>query len=176
MHGFGSFRKKASRKRPKIDFSRWRDYSKQMASDGASSEEVSAKRGFLDLPLETQKQAFTYLNYQDLLKNQRVSSQFFALASAQLYRDLDFKLTNSDIHDESHSSMRTAEALQTIIASDYNYGRHIKSFRLTMVDDNSQTSAVMSRFLWDRAGFASKTLNTSLLLLVKKATMLESFL
>lgn len=62
MHGFGSFRKKASRKRPKIDFSRWRDYSKQMASDGASSEEVSAKRGFLDLPLETQKQAFTYVS------------------------------------------------------------------------------------------------------------------
>ncbi|KAL8854656.1 MAG: hypothetical protein Q9221_000438 [Calogaya cf. arnoldii] len=44
-----------------------------------------------------------------------------------------------------------------------------------MVDDNSPTSAVMSRFLWDRAGFASKALNVSLLLLVKKATMLESF-
>ncbi|KAL8806568.1 MAG: hypothetical protein Q9223_004685 [Gallowayella weberi] len=131
--------------------------------------------GFLALPLETQRQTFTNLSYQDLLKTLTVSSQFFALASAQLYRELDFRLTNSDVHDESHSSMRTAEALQTIIASDYNYGQHIKSFRLTMVDDNSQTSAVMSRFLWDRAGFASKTLNTSLLLLIKKATMLESF-
>ncbi|KAL9002085.1 MAG: hypothetical protein Q9188_004977 [Gyalolechia gomerana] len=45
-----------------------------------------------------------------------------------------------------------------------------------MVDDNTQSSLVMSRFLWDRAGFASKTLNTSLLLLLKRATMLESFL
>lgn len=72
--------------------------------------------------------------------------------------------------------MRTAEALQTIVASDYDYGQYIKSFRITMVDDNTQSSLVMSRFLWDKAGFASKTLNTSLLLLLKKATALESFL
>lgn len=116
------------------------------------------------------------LSHPDILKTLRVSSQFFALASAQLYRDLDFKLSNSDAHDGSSSGIQTAEALQTIIASDYNYGQYIKSFRLTMVDDNSQTSAVMSRFLWDRTGFASKALNVSLLLLVKKATMLESFL
>ncbi|KAL8728956.1 MAG: hypothetical protein Q9166_005051 [cf. Caloplaca sp. 2 TL-2023] len=158
-------------------------------------QEALTKRCFLDLPLETQKHAFTYvssicssqsvlllpelndgqLSHQDLLKNLRVSSQFFALACAQLYRELDFKLANSDTHDENSSSMRTAEAIQTIISSDYNYGQYIKSFRITMVDDNSQTAAVMSRFLWDRAGFASKTLNTSLLLVVKKATMLESF-
>lgn len=161
----------------------------------ASASGLTPKR-FLDLPVETQKQAFTYvsstyfpptalhvlctkteqLSHPDLLKTLRVSSQFFALACAQLYRDLDFKLSNSDAHDGSSSGIQTAEALQTIIASDYNYGQYIKSFRLTMVDDNSQTSAVMSRFLWDRAGFASKALNVSLLLLVKKATMLESFL
>lgn len=72
--------------------------------------------------------------------------------------------------------MRTAEALQTIVASEYNYAQHIKSFRMMMMDDNTQGSLVMSRFLWDKAGFASKTLNTSLLLLLKKATALESFL
>ncbi|KAL8720230.1 MAG: hypothetical protein Q9225_002862 [Loekoesia sp. 1 TL-2023] len=115
---------------------------------------------FLDLPLETQKHVFNYVS----------------LACAELYRILDFKLTNSDTVDEGGWSMRTAEALQTIVASDYNYGQHIKSFRITMVDDNTQSALVMSRFLWDRAGFASKTLNTSLLLLLKKATMLESFL
>ncbi|KAL8674470.1 MAG: hypothetical protein Q9168_001135 [Polycauliona sp. 1 TL-2023] len=143
-------------------------------SNMAAASNTTPKR-FLDLPLETQKHAFVYLSHQDLLKTLRVSSQFFALACAQLYRDLDFKLSNADGHDGSSSGIQTAEALQTIIASDYNYGQYIKSFRLTMVDDNSQTSAVMSRFLWDRAGFASKALNVSLLLLVKKATMLESF-
>lgn len=116
------------------------------------------------------------MSHKDLLTNLTVSPQFFSLACAQLYRILDFKLTNSDTVDEGGWSMRTAEALQTIVASDYNYGQHIKSFRITMVDDNTQSSLVMSRFLWDRAGFASKTLNTSLLLLLKKATMLESFL
>ncbi|KAL8696620.1 MAG: hypothetical protein Q9224_002703 [Gallowayella concinna] len=131
--------------------------------------------GFLALPLETQRQTFTNLGYQDLLKTLTVSSHFFALASTQLYRDLDLGIANSDTHDEGNSSMRTAEVLQTIIASDYSYGQHIKSFRLNMVEDNSQTNAVMSRFVWDRSGFASKALNTSLLPLIKKATMLESF-
>ncbi|KAL8778159.1 MAG: hypothetical protein Q9213_007548 [Squamulea squamosa] len=140
----------------------------------ATANNPNPKR-FLHLPLEIHKNAFTYLSHNDLLTTLRVSSQFFALACAQLYRDLDFKLTNSDIHDGDSSSIRTAEALQTIIAGEHNYGQYIKSFRLTMVDDNSQTSAVMSRFLWDKAGFASKSLNVSLLLLVKKATMLESF-
>ncbi|KAL8942940.1 MAG: hypothetical protein Q9216_001355 [Gyalolechia sp. 2 TL-2023] len=134
------------------------------------------KIAFLDLPLETQKQVFTYLSQRDLLANLTVSPHFFTLAAAQLYRVLDFKLTNSDTVDEGGWSMRTAEALQTVVASDYNYGQHIKSFRITMVDENTQSSLVMSRFLWDRAGFASKTLNTSLLLLLKRATMLESFL
>ncbi|KAL8775662.1 MAG: hypothetical protein Q9209_000158 [Squamulea sp. 1 TL-2023] len=140
----------------------------------ATTNNPNPKR-FLHLPLEIHKNTFTYLSHNDLLTTLRVSSQFFALACAQLYRDLDFKLTNSDIHDGDSSSIRTAEALQTIIAGEHNYGQYIKSFRLTMVDDNSQTSAVMSRFLWDKAGFASKSLNVSLLLLVKRATMLESF-
>ncbi|KAL8859564.1 MAG: hypothetical protein Q9178_003963 [Gyalolechia marmorata] len=110
------------------------------ASVPTTANDPTVKR-FLDLPLETQKHAFTYLSHQDLLKALRVSSQFFALACAQLYRDLDFKLTNSDAHDESSSSMRTAEALQTIIASDYNYGQYIKSFRLTM-DPRAATSEI----------------------------------
>lgn len=152
----------------------------------------SPRSPFLDLPLETQKHIFTYvsdgrcslpseligiqLSHKDLLSNLTVSPHFFTLACAQLYRVVDFKLTNSDTGDDAGSSMRTAEALQTIVASDYNYGQYIKSFRITMVDDNTQTSAVMSRFLWDKANFASKILNTSLLLLIKKSTMLESFL
>ncbi|KAL9011803.1 MAG: hypothetical protein Q9173_003393 [Seirophora scorigena] len=131
---------------------------------------------FENLPLETQKHVFTYLGHKDLLPSLTVSRHFSTLACAQVYRVLDFKLTNSDTVDEGGWSMRTAEALQTVVASDYNYGQHIKSFRITMVDDNTQSSLVMSRFLWDRAGFASKTLNTSLLLLLKKATALESFL
>ncbi|KAL8872709.1 MAG: hypothetical protein Q9174_001709 [Haloplaca sp. 1 TL-2023] len=131
----------------------------------------SSKSPFLDLPLETQK----HLSHRDLLSNLTVSPHFFSLASAQLYRVVDFKLTNSDVGDDAGSSMRTAEALQTIVASDHNYGQYIKSFRMTMVDDNNQTTAVMSRFLWDKSNFASKILNTSLLLLIKKSTMLESF-
>ncbi|KAI4178246.1 MAG: hypothetical protein LQ346_007508 [Caloplaca aetnensis] len=137
---------------------------------------MTAPTLLVQLPLETQKHIFTYVGHKDLLSNLTVSRHFFTLACAQLYRVLDFKLTNSDTADEGGWSMRTAEALQTIVASDYDYGQHIKSFRITMVDDNTQSSLVMSRFLWDKAGFASKTLNTSLLLVLKKATALESFL
>ncbi|KAL9590816.1 MAG: hypothetical protein Q9203_000362 [Teloschistes exilis] len=135
----------------------------------------NGRKAFLDLPLETQKQVFTYIGRKDLVNTLTVSQQFFDLASAQLYRNVEFKLTNSDF-DDAGSSMKTAEALQTIVSSDYDYGQYIKSFHVTMAEDNTQSAVVMSRFLWDKAGFAVKALNTALLVLLKKATMLESFL
>ncbi|KAL8952605.1 MAG: hypothetical protein Q9222_001479 [Ikaeria aurantiellina] len=131
---------------------------------------------FLELPAETQKHIFSYLGQKELLISLTVSPIFHHLACIQLYRNLEFKIHNSENRDDVGSSMQTAEALQTIITSDYNYAQHIKSLRVVMVDDNTQTSTIMSKFTWDRSGFASKALNTSLLLLVKRATALESFL
>ncbi|KAL8665467.1 MAG: hypothetical protein Q9202_002172 [Teloschistes flavicans] len=145
------------------------------ASYAALTMAQNGQKTFPDLPLETQKQIFTYIGRKDLVNSLTVSHQFFDLASAQLYRNVEFKLTNSDF-DDAGSSMRTAEALQTIVSSDHDYGQYIKSFNLTMAEDNTQSAVVMSRFLWDKAGFAVKALNTALLVLLKKATMLESFL
>ncbi|KAL8694726.1 MAG: hypothetical protein Q9218_000652 [Villophora microphyllina] len=145
------------------------------ASYAALTMAHSSGMSFLDLPLETQKHIFTYVGRKELVNHLTVSQHFFNLACAQLYRNLEFKLTNSDF-DDAGSSMRTAEALQTIVSSDYDYGQYIKSFHISMTEDNTQSALVMSRFLWDRAGFAIKALNTALLVLLKKATMLESFL
>ncbi|KAL8711391.1 MAG: hypothetical protein Q9220_004289 [cf. Caloplaca sp. 1 TL-2023] len=116
------------------------------------------------------------LGQKELLISLTVSPHFHTLACTQLYRNLEFKIHNSESKDDVGSSMQTAEAIQTIITSDYNYGQHIRSLRVVMVDDNTQTSAIMSKFTWDRSGFASKALNTSLLLLIRRTTSLESFL
>lgn len=158
-----------------LDYTMFQSFDDLPASYAALTMAQNGRKAFLDLPLETQKQVFTYIGRKDLVNTLAVSQQFFDLASAQLYRNVEFKLTNSDF-DDAGSSMKTAEALQTIVSSDYDYGQYIKSFHVTMAEDNTQSAVVMSRFLWDKAGFAVKALNTALLVLLKKATMLESFL
>ncbi|KAL9586024.1 MAG: hypothetical protein Q9212_001169 [Teloschistes hypoglaucus] len=158
-----------------LDYTMFQSFDDLPASYAALTMAQNGRKTFLDLPLETQKHIFAYVGRKDLVNTLTVSQQFFDLACAQLYRNVEFKLTNSDF-DDAGSSMKTAEALQTIVSSDYDYGQYIKSFHVTMAEDNTQSAVVMSRFLWDKAGFAVKALNTALLVLLKKATMLESFL
>ncbi|KAL8627888.1 hypothetical protein Q9189_006417 [Teloschistes chrysophthalmus] len=153
-----------------LDYTMFQSFDDLPASYAALTMAQNGRKTFLDLPLETQKHIFTYVGRKDLVNTLTVSQQFFDLACAQLYRNVEFKLTNSDF-DDAGSSMKTAEALQTIVSSDYDYGQYIKSFHVTMAEDNTQSAVVMSRFLWDKAGFAVKALNTALLVLLKKATI-----
>lgn len=111
----------------------------------------------------------------DLLSLQRVSQHFFSLATAEIYRDLDFNFTSSDaLHDGTPHS-RTADAVQTVVASDRDYGQHIRSFRLGISEETSNNALLMSRVLWDSAADPSKVLNTIILLMVRKADTMESF-
>lgn len=87
---------------------------------------------------------------------------------------LDF---NSACADDSGAPVsRLADALQTVVASDLDYGQHVRIFRLGLSEDNSSNALMLSRVLWDSVGDPSKALNTLILLMVRKATMLESFL
>lgn len=111
----------------------------------------------------------------DLLSLQRVSHHFFSLATAEIYRDLDFNFTSSDALHNGTPHSRTADAVQTVVASDRNYGLHIRSFRLGISEETSNNALLMSRVLWDSAADPSKVLNTVILLMVRQAGMMESF-
>lgn len=139
----------------------------------------------LDLPLETQKQIIAQVSRKDLFLFQRVSPHFLSLASAEIYRHLDLKITNSGDEENGATSSHAAEALQTICASEHDYGQHIKSLRLGVNEDSieympsrlhiPQDPFLMTRLLWDSKSDSSKFLNTALLLVARKLRILETF-
>ncbi len=115
------------------------------------------------------------VNGKDLHSLLRVSRHFFSLASAEIYRDLDFNFTTSEASDHNAMSSRLADALQTIIASEHDYAQYIKSFRYGISEGNSHNALLMARVLWDPTSDPCKILNTAMLLMVKQAAILESF-
>ena len=126
------------------------------------------------------------VNRNDLFALQRVSSHLFSLACAEIYRDLDLNITNSEAEEGGSRGSHAAEALQTILASEYDYGQHIKSFRLGVMEDNIDLGLgnlrtihhdphLMTRLLWDSKSDSSKFLNMTMLLMTRKASILETF-
>lgn len=116
-----------------------------------------------------------------------MNPHFHSLASAEIYRTLDFNIISSETEDVGNPTSRAADALQTILASEYDYGQHIKSFRMGAVADKYMAvppsrhhaayddQLLMTRLLWDSKTDPSKFLNTALLLMARKASILESF-
>ena len=116
-----------------------------------------------------------------------MSPHFLSLASAEIYRDLDLKITNSADDENGAPNSHAADALQTICASEYDYGQHIKNFRLGVNEDSleyfpttrglshNSDPLLMTRLLWDSRSDSSKFLNTALLLVARKLRILESF-
>ena len=115
-----------------------------------------------------------------------MSPHFLSLASAEIYRELDLKITNSGDEENGAPSSHAADALQTICSSEHDYGQHIKSFRLGVNEDSldcmprglthaGQDPFLMTRLLWDSKSDSSKFLNTALLLAARKLRILERF-
>ena len=118
----------------------------------------------------------------DLLTIQTLSRQFHLLASAEIYRSLDFSITSAEADDKGDVSSRAADALQTINTSEYDYAQHIKSFRLGLGDSITMASGlsypdphILTRVVFDSRSDASKFLNTSVLQMVRRASILEAF-
>ena len=124
------------------------------------------------------------MSRKDLFIFQRLSPHCFFLANAEIYRILDLNLTNSGDDDSASPGSHAADALQTILASEHNYAQHIKSFRLGVNDDSldmlgghssHSDPLLMTRLLWDSKSDSSKFLNTALLLMARKANVMENF-
>ena len=124
---------------------------------------------------------------RDLFSLQTVNAHFRGLASAEIYRCLEFNIISSEAEDSGRPHSRAADALQTILVSDYDYAQHIKIFRMGVATYRHPITGharshgalnnqiLMTRLLWDSKTDPSKFLNTALLLMARKATILESF-
>ncbi|KAG8528154.1 uncharacterized protein KY384_007070 [Bacidia gigantensis] len=136
------------------------------------------------LPPETLQNVINYVDIHDLLTVQTLSKRFHSLASNELYRSLDFDITCIETEDRGNVSSRVADALQTINISDYNYAQHIKNFRLghTMARGSWMSrpsygeSLLRLRTVFDSKTDASKLLSTSILQMIRQASILECFM
>ena len=146
--------------------------------DSVSAPESSAKKtGLIDLPLETQKEIFTWIKPRDLLSLQLVSSQFHSLASARLYSVLRFILTHADAPNYySKPNTRLAYALHTFATSDHDYAQYVRAFSLELSDRDADDvkQRILSKYHFEEE--ATKYLNTALLLMLRKASTLETFM
>ena len=124
---------------------------------------------------------------KDLVTLQTVSHHLHGLASAEIYRTLDFNIISAENEDSGNPMSRAADALQTILASEYDYGQYIKSFRIGAVASDTRPpldrrqnqvfhdQLLMTRLLWDSKTDPSKFLSMAVLLMARKASVLESF-
>ncbi|KAL9037645.1 MAG: hypothetical protein Q9214_005610, partial [Letrouitia sp. 1 TL-2023] len=77
--------------------------------------------------------------------------------------------------DDGAPSSRAADALQNIVASEQNYAQHIKTFCLSLPPESSGNALLFARVLWDSGAPPSKLLNSLLILVLRRASILESF-
>ena len=162
-------------------------------SSNAFGDSTSSRSGLLDLPIEAQTEIVGHVrklplqisqilitcsqaSRKTLISLQLVSKHFHGLASARLYARLSFFLTHpeSQFHYSS-PSCRLSDALHTLATSDRDYARYIKYFGVSLLEQDADDiqKRVVSRFHHQEE--ATKLLNTMLVLVIRKATVLEKF-
>ena len=147
-----------------------------MSSSSGKAKASRQKFAFEDLPLETQKEIFTWIPHKSLLALQLVSRHFHSLASAKLYSNLKFVFWHSDTPSSySKPKTRLTDVLHTFATSEHDYAQYVKSFALQLSDrEDDIPTRVASRFHFDED--STKLLNTTLLLMLRKANTLEAFM
>lgn len=99
-----------------------------------------------------------------------MSKHFHDLASAQLYRILEFNLLDMDDLDYISQTSRATCGLETLVASGHDYAKYIKELQLGAPGPEERT--------WRPPGdnfVSGRLLNTLLLLVLRKARALETF-
>ena len=110
-----------------------------------------------------------------LFKLQRTSQTFFSLASAEIYSCLDFRFTSAGAKDDDTPPTRLSSALDAIVTSEHDYAQYIKSFRLTISQEDVFNAFTLARLFWPAGANSTGMLNTALLLMLKRARALEKF-
>ena len=129
-----------------------------------------------DLPLENQEQIVEHVPSKSLFSLQLVSKRFHELASSRIYRAPLFYLSYPDspqFYREPH--YRLADALQTFATSNYQYAKHIKKFCISMSENDNEETQKRIAAKYHVSEESTMLLNLTLLLMLKKATGLETF-
>ncbi|ERS98912.1 hypothetical protein HMPREF1624_04105 [Sporothrix schenckii ATCC 58251] len=143
----------------------------------ATSSSCPANSGtvtFSSLPEEVQREILKHCSSRELCSLALVSAHFHSLASAFLYHTLNLSLpTESEPIAHRSRAFRKGlpDLLNTLTTSDYDYSRHIRHVGLGTI---CEMLFMRSHSPFRVTEFPSKTLNTLMVLAMRKAVGLES--
>ncbi|KAI9786561.1 MAG: hypothetical protein M1816_007885 [Peltula sp. TS41687] len=125
-----------------------------------------------DLPIELQKTIFSHSSTYDLTNLAVVSKHFHSIASAQLYRSFCIVFPDDDDPFESPIDA-LASGLDTLVASEYDYAKHLKEMALDSYSGGDRGERVYKAYSYDLS--CGKFMSTLLHLTLRKARALEKF-
>ncbi|KAJ8059340.1 hypothetical protein OCU04_012297 [Sclerotinia nivalis] len=130
--------------------------------------------GILDLPSEVQSAILKHTSTADLIALSLVSKHLRNLAAKELYRSFHivFPDDNDALNDSPIDSL--AAGLDTFVTSDYDYSQHLKEIILEPLNGSQKGELAYRPYLYDTS--CGKFMNTLLLLTLRKAKALETFL
>ncbi|KAI9889772.1 MAG: hypothetical protein M1814_004974 [Vezdaea aestivalis] len=140
----------------------------------ASSSTKSAKPSFLTLPIETQRLITSYLLMPDLLRFAVVSHYFNELANAEIYRALNIFFDDNDVHDRQPWNDVLAGSLDSMVTSKKQHSKHLKILKFDSPNTGKKGENDYKEFSYNVS--CGKFMNTLLVLAMRHATGLESFI
>ena len=164
---------------------------------GSSSQAASApaKLTLLTLPQELQKEIVKHVRQNHMMNDkepgsrgqqvsvkslkslQLVSKHFHELASAELYADLEFFFSHPDSPSFYMSlHYRPSFALNLFATCSHNYMQYVRTFGFAMSEQDAEDvqKRVASKYHFQEE--ACKLLNTVLVLVLRKTSVLEKFM
>jgi hypothetical protein len=127
----------------------------------------------LDLPQELQAAIIKKCSQADLVCSSLVCKKFRDLAAAELYRNFDFVFPDEEGATCHGSIDMLSEGLETFVASDYDYGQHLRRLTLDTFNVGQKGEATYKPYFYCTS--SGKFLNTMLLLTLRKTKSLEDF-
>ncbi|KAH6659455.1 hypothetical protein BKA67DRAFT_13824 [Truncatella angustata] len=133
----------------------------------------SAKLGILGLPVEIIKEICSHCSQSDLICLALVSRQFHELAASQLYRNFHIVFPDEDDPTFDSPIDGLASGLDTFVTSDYDYAKHLHDLSLDTLSAGARAEQAYKPYLYKVS--CGKFMNTLLLLVLRRATSLETF-
>ncbi|KAI1651885.1 uncharacterized protein F4817DRAFT_84318 [Daldinia loculata] len=127
----------------------------------------------LDLPGEILKEICSQCFQSDWIRLSLVCRRFRDLAAAQLYRNFHIVFPDEDDPYFDSPIDGLAGGLETFVASDYNYAKHLRELSLDTLSIGDRAELAYKPYLASVS--CGKFMNTLLLLTLRKAQSLDTF-
>ncbi|KAF3062201.1 putative f-box domain-containing protein [Daldinia childiae] len=127
----------------------------------------------LDLPDEILKEICSQCFQSDWIRLSLVCRRFRDLAAAQLYRNFHIIFPDEDDPYFDSPIDGLAGGLETFVASDYNYAKHLRELSLDTLSIGDRAELAYKPYLASVS--CGKFMNTLLLLTLRKAQSLDTF-